>query len=304
VDEGNNTFQPIPIVELALHEVKQNALQYCIQGESVSNSRPKDASTRAQGGHVTLESQGDPFVVHASTSRHPAEQVQQAHSPLARAELRQERGDGFAEATMSSSPTPNRGDLFRTADQNTTGTLNSTAVPRLSIQKTIGDPNTAAGTGDDTSSSSIGYRKLSADSNSPLAIASSTTSARPSNGHGSSSNSQTSQSVFAQQQAAPPFSQTVPPTGSDSRRSPDQSRSLSSRGKDKERISTIANGKDRERSSRRQLGEWTLGKTLGAGSMGKVKLGVSTVTGDKVSSICKDRPAEERADLRLFIVRH
>lgn len=34
--------------------------------------------------------------------------------------------------------------------------------------------------------------------------------------------------------------------------------------------------------SRRQLGEWTLGKTIGAGSMGKVKLAVSTVTGEKV----------------------
>lgn len=35
--------------------------------------------------------------------------------------------------------------------------------------------------------------------------------------------------------------------------------------------------------SRRQLGEWTLGKTLGAGSMGKVKLAVSNVTGEKVT---------------------
>ena len=34
--------------------------------------------------------------------------------------------------------------------------------------------------------------------------------------------------------------------------------------------------------SRRQLGEWTLGKTLGAGSMGKVKLAVSNVTSEKV----------------------
>ncbi|GAA6000382.1 uncharacterized protein JCM10292_001486 [Rhodotorula paludigena] len=37
------------------------------------------------------------------------------------------------------------------------------------------------------------------------------------------------------------------------------------------------------RSSRRTLGEWQLTKTLGAGSMGKVKLGVSTVTGEKVA---------------------
>ncbi|GAA5911929.1 hypothetical protein JCM6882_004718 [Rhodosporidiobolus microsporus] len=35
--------------------------------------------------------------------------------------------------------------------------------------------------------------------------------------------------------------------------------------------------------SRRQLGEWQMTKTLGAGSMGKVKLGVSGVTGEKVA---------------------
>ncbi|GAA5866727.1 hypothetical protein JCM3774_001972 [Rhodotorula dairenensis] len=35
--------------------------------------------------------------------------------------------------------------------------------------------------------------------------------------------------------------------------------------------------------SRRTLGEWQLTKTLGAGSMGKVKLGVSQVTGEKVA---------------------
>ncbi|BGP21879.1 serine/threonine protein kinase [Rhodotorula toruloides] len=35
--------------------------------------------------------------------------------------------------------------------------------------------------------------------------------------------------------------------------------------------------------SRRMLGEWQMTKTLGAGSMGKVKLGVSTVTGEKVA---------------------
>ncbi|GAA6040739.1 hypothetical protein JCM8097_003273, partial [Rhodosporidiobolus ruineniae] len=35
--------------------------------------------------------------------------------------------------------------------------------------------------------------------------------------------------------------------------------------------------------SRRQLGEWQLTKTLGAGSMGKVKLGVSVNTGEKVA---------------------
>jgi hypothetical protein len=35
--------------------------------------------------------------------------------------------------------------------------------------------------------------------------------------------------------------------------------------------------------SRRVLGEWTMGKTLGAGSMGKVKLAISGITGEKVS---------------------
>lgn len=284
VDVGNSTFQPIPLVELALHEkVKQNALQFCIPGEPVSKSRGNDASTQAQNGHDTSDSQGDPFIVSASSSRHPAEQVQPLQPPLAKADLRRERGDDFVETPSSSSHTSNRGGLFQTAKQSTTGTLESAAVPRLFVQETKGDRNTAAGTGDDTSSSSIGYRKMSADSNSPLAIASSTTSARPSQGHGSSSNSQTSQTVFAQQQAAPPFSQTVSPTsGTNSRRSPDQSKSSGSREKDKERTSTMANGKDRDRS-RRQLGEWTLGKTLGAGSMGKVKLGVSTITGEKVS---------------------
>lgn len=35
--------------------------------------------------------------------------------------------------------------------------------------------------------------------------------------------------------------------------------------------------------SRRQLGEYTLGKTLGAGSMGKVKLAISSVSGEKIA---------------------
>lgn len=51
------------------------------------------------------------------------------------------------------------------------------------------------------------------------------------------------------------------------------------RDKDKDR------DKDKEREStrsRRVLGEWTMSKTLGAGSMGKVKLGISSVTGEKV----------------------
>ncbi|KAH9810545.1 hypothetical protein DFH28DRAFT_902751 [Melampsora americana] len=35
--------------------------------------------------------------------------------------------------------------------------------------------------------------------------------------------------------------------------------------------------------SRRQLGEYSLGKTLGAGSMGKVKLAISSITGEKIA---------------------
>ncbi|KAH8914610.1 Pkinase-domain-containing protein [Atractiella rhizophila] len=54
------------------------------------------------------------------------------------------------------------------------------------------------------------------------------------------------------------------------------------REKEKERRSTRDGGGERERRKERtrQLGEWTLGKTLGAGSMGKVKLGVNA-KGDK-----------------------
>lgn len=56
--------------------------------------------------------------------------------------------------------------------------------------------------------------------------------------------------------------------------------------RERERTAAAEQERDRETeraaSSRRQLGEWTLGKTLGAGSMGKVKLGVSTITGEKV----------------------
>ena len=41
--------------------------------------------------------------------------------------------------------------------------------------------------------------------------------------------------------------------------------------------------RDRERRSRRLLGDYALGKTLGAGSMGKVKLGVKMGNGEKVA---------------------
>jgi serine/threonine protein kinase len=41
--------------------------------------------------------------------------------------------------------------------------------------------------------------------------------------------------------------------------------------------------RERERRSRRTLGDYALGKTLGAGSMGKVKLGVKMGSGEKVA---------------------
>lgn len=41
----------------------------------------------------------------------------------------------------------------------------------------------------------------------------------------------------------------------------------------------------KERTRGRMVGDWQLQKTLGAGSMGKVKLATSVVTKEKVSSI-------------------
>jgi len=41
--------------------------------------------------------------------------------------------------------------------------------------------------------------------------------------------------------------------------------------------------------SRRTLGNWQLGKTIGQGSMGKVRLGVNLTTGEQVCSISKPR---------------
>ncbi|EST05700.2 Protein kinase domain protein [Kalmanozyma brasiliensis GHG001] len=52
------------------------------------------------------------------------------------------------------------------------------------------------------------------------------------------------------------------------------------RDKEKERSDR---DRDRERRSRRMLGDYALGKTLGAGSMGKVKLGVKMGNGEKVA---------------------
>jgi len=287
VDEGTSHFQPIPLVELALHEPTNDGLGYLESAPVGSISRSKDAIARAHNGHESPEITGDPFVSAAAfTSLQRAEDTQQTGSQSVKAALQAEREDEFAETLAASSATSNRDNLFQGNGQNLAGLQDSPTAnrsPRSSMQKTRGEGSIAASTGHHTSSSSVGYRRPSADSNAPLAIGSSA-SARPSLGHEPlASNSQTSQSIFTQQQAAPPFSQTVPASGSSKPRSADHSRSPSSR----EKASNAAtdNGKARERSSRRQLGEWTLGKTLGAGSMGKVKLGVSTVTGDKVRTI-------------------
>lgn len=293
VDEGHTDYQPIPLVELALHGTSKTAAQHRSPIAASSSPRVKGASTQAQNGHEPSDNSGDPFVASSPTSRRQSQGLKQVTTASANADLRREQEDEFAETLATSSPTSNRANLFHTnGAQNLTDSLGSPSSlprsPRSSMQKNRGEGSTAASTGHHTSSSSIGYRRPSADSNAPLAAGSST-SARPSHGHElSSSNSHTGQSVFAQQQAAPPFSQTVPATEVTKDQSGEkQSKSSSSRDKerDQHRIEGQTNGRERgERSSRRQLGEWTLGKTLGAGSMGKVKLGVSTITGDKVNN--------------------
>ncbi|BGO96863.1 Serine/threonine-protein kinase [Rhodotorula toruloides] len=55
------------------------------------------------------------------------------------------------------------------------------------------------------------------------------------------------------------------------------------KGRERERSGDLAPQGSVSSRSRRTLGEWQMTKTLGAGSMGKVKLGVSTVTGEKVA---------------------
>jgi len=45
------------------------------------------------------------------------------------------------------------------------------------------------------------------------------------------------------------------------------------------------NGTVKERSRGRMVGDWQLQKTLGAGSMGKVKLGTNVVSKEKVSQV-------------------
>ncbi|GAA5853398.1 hypothetical protein JCM8547_002439 [Rhodosporidiobolus lusitaniae] len=73
-------------------------------------------------------------------------------------------------------------------------------------------------------------------------------------------------------------------TGGPSRRESTRDRERS-KEKERERESSGGQGGQGGGSSRsrRQLGEWQMTKTLGAGSMGKVKLGVSSKTGEKVA---------------------
>lgn len=90
--------------------------------------------------------------------------------------------------------------------------------------------------------------------------------------------------------------QPQPASASDARPVHDSERDRERRGerRDRERErdqqQSSSGGKEREKEkessrSRRVLGEWTMSKTLGAGSMGKVKLGISSVTGEKVRSL-------------------
>ncbi|KAK4698476.1 serine/threonine protein kinase KIN1/2, partial [Phenoliferia sp. Uapishka_3] len=65
---------------------------------------------------------------------------------------------------------------------------------------------------------------------------------------------------------------------------PPKEKSRESSRRDKERERDREKEKERESTrSRRVLGEWAMSKTLGAGSMGKVKLGISSITGEKVA---------------------
>lgn len=70
-------------------------------------------------------------------------------------------------------------------------------------------------------------------------------------------------------------------TPRESERSSDKDKRGDKRDKEREREREKEKEKESTRS-RRVLGEWTMSKTLGAGSMGKVKLGISSITGEKV----------------------
>ncbi len=62
------------------------------------------------------------------------------------------------------------------------------------------------------------------------------------------------------------------------------------------------NGTVKERSRGRMVGDWQLQKTLGAGSMGKVKLGTNVVSKEKVSQVSQG--AGVATDSVWSIVRH
>lgn len=62
------------------------------------------------------------------------------------------------------------------------------------------------------------------------------------------------------------------------------------------------NGTVKERSRGRMVGDWQLQKTLGAGSMGKVKLGTNVLSKEKVSQVSQG--AGVATDSVWSIVRH
>ena len=63
-------------------------------------------------------------------------------------------------------------------------------------------------------------------------------------------------------------------------------RSHTSGDENKERRRQREEHTSSRRSGKRILGEYTLSKTLGAGSMGQVRLATHNVSGEKVSSFC------------------
>ena len=133
-------------------------------------------------------------------------------------------------------------------------------------------------------------RPSSNHSNAPTALGSST-SATPPHAHEFANNDLPSSRTSPRQgHAHSPIQPSTPPsrpTGSSKEGRPSEA----VRGRERDQRpetgtpnQTEGGTRDKEKErSRRQLGEWTLGKTLGAGSMGKVKLGVSKISGEKVN---------------------
>lgn len=76
------------------------------------------------------------------------------------------------------------------------------------------------------------------------------------------------------------FGQNPTPAPAPAERAKDDSGTKRTQGKDQ----------SRSRSSNRILGDYTLSKTLGAGSMGKVKLAHHGITDETASSILRDTP--------------